>query len=157
MFEEFRQLRRYMNRIKHDHDGVWTPSMSVHEIQCYYVGKPNDDDVAEAAGDTGKKKGREPAPGQPSDPCDDDIKGKTGNDIIKKVFNYYEATAIGVRMGALEEDVIRKWWRKTYILDWLDFKFYVQYIRENEKTPRAYCEYEALVTRWASDEEAGLL
>ena len=154
MFEEFRQLRRYMNDIKQAHDGVWTPTKSVHEVQNYYVGKPLG---ADADADATAKGGRRSVPPLPSDPCEDDIKGKTGNDVIKKVFNYYEATAIGVRMGALEEDVIRKWWRKTYILDWLDFKFYVQYIRENEKTPRAYCEYEALVTRWASDEEAGLL
>ncbi|WP_417478553.1 DUF4760 domain-containing protein [Maricaulis sp.] len=79
------------------------------------------------------------------------------SDVIKKVFNYYEATAIGVKRHALDEAMIRSWWRKSYILDWMDFAEYIRAKRKRDRLPRLFIEYESLVRRWANEEEQGLL
>tara|TARA_R110002124_G_scaffold255128_1_gene420762 strand:- start:278 stop:913 length:636 start_codon:yes stop_codon:yes gene_type:complete len=78
-------------------------------------------------------------------------------DVIKKVFNYYEATAIGVKRHALDEQMIKSWWRKSYILDWMDFAEYIRAKRKRDRLPRLFIEYESLVRRWATEEEQGLL
>jgi len=74
-------------------------------------------------------------------------------DIIKKVFNYYEATAIGIREGALEEQIIKGWWRTSFVLDWADFSEYVRQRRKRYRIPKLFSEYEALVDRWAEGDE----
>lgn len=77
----------------------------------------------------------------------------SAEDIIKKVFNYYEATAIGIREGALEETIIKGWWRSSFVLDWADFSEYVRQRRKRYEIPKLFCEYEELVKKWATNEE----
>ena len=72
-------------------------------------------------------------------------------DIIKKLFNYYEATAIGIELGALDEQVIESWWKTSYVRDWRAFKRYIKEKREADKIPRLYEKYEAQVARWDAD------
>jgi len=74
-------------------------------------------------------------------------------DVVKKVFNYYEATAIGMKQSALEEQIIKDWWRRSYVLDWTDFAAYVREKRERDDAPKLYLEYETYVNRWANDDE----
>ncbi|MEQ8405704.1 MAG: DUF4760 domain-containing protein [Oceanicaulis sp.] len=77
----------------------------------------------------------------------------SAEDIIKKVFNYYEATAIGIREGALEEQIIKGWWRTSFVLDWADFSEYVRQRRKRYGIPKLFSEYEALVQKWAEGSE----
>ena len=78
-------------------------------------------------------------------------------DVIKKVFNYYEATAIGIKRHALDEDLVKSWWRKRYILDWIEYADYIRSKRKTHKLPKLFIEYESLVRKWATEEEAGLI
>ena len=78
-----------------------------------------------------------------------DGKHKRAEDILKKVFNYYEATAIGLKNETLHEEMLEKWWRTTFILDWVDWKSYVEKMRTEESTPRAFIEFENLSKEWA--------
>ena len=79
------------------------------------------------------------------------------DDVVIKVFNYYEATAIGVRQSALDEDTFKSWWRTSYVWDFIDFAHYVFQKRHRDNASRLYIEYEQLALRWATDEEARLI
>lgn len=81
----------------------------------------------------------------------------SAEDIIKKVFNYYEATAVGIREGALEEQIIKGWWRTSFVLDWADFSEYVRQRRKRYGIPKLFCEYEALVQKWAEGAEREMI
>lgn len=72
-------------------------------------------------------------------------------DIIRKLFNYYEATAIGIELGALDEKVIEGWWKTSYVRDWRAFKIYIEEKRVVDKIPRLYEKYQAQVKKWDAD------
>ncbi|WP_019961412.1 DUF4760 domain-containing protein [Woodsholea maritima] len=78
-------------------------------------------------------------------------------DVIKKVFNYYEATALGIATDALDEDIIKRWWRTSFVLDWSDFSEYIRQKRKGRSdspgNPKLYIELENLVKKWALPEE----
>lgn len=70
-------------------------------------------------------------------------------EVITKLFNYYEATAIGIRLGALDEEIIKQWWRASYVADWQDFSLYIEEKRTRDKRAALYVEYQAQAERWA--------
>lgn len=72
-------------------------------------------------------------------------------EIITKLFNYYEATAIGIELGALEEQIIKSWWRSSYIQDWTDFKGFVEGHRQATGRPRLYEKYQAQAEKWIAE------
>lgn len=74
-------------------------------------------------------------------------------DVLKKVFNYYEATAIGVKQEALNEPILRDWWRRSYVLDFNDFALYVYQRRLRDDADKMFIEYEGLARKWASEAE----
>ena len=72
----------------------------------------------------------------------------SAEDVVKKVFNYYEATAIGIKKQALNETIIKDWWRRSYVLDFADFAQYVYEKRARDDAPKLYSEYESIVKQW---------
>lgn len=80
-----------------------------------------------------------------------------GSEILIRLFNYYEATAIGIELGALNESIIREWWRGSYVQDWIDFRRYVHEKREARGTPALYVKYENQVRHWATEAERPLI
>lgn len=82
---------------------------------------------------------------------------KRAENVVKKVFNYYEATAIGIKRGALENSIIKEWWRKTYIQHWIEFKGYVRSARERDSAPKLFKEYQCIVEKWAEPSEVDLI
>ena len=84
-------------------------------------------------------------------------KALIAEDILTKVFNYYEATAIGVDKSALDEDIIKSWWRKSYVWDFIDFAYFVFQKRDRDEAPKMFIEYEKMALRWANDEETRLI
>lgn len=77
----------------------------------------------------------------------------SAEDVIKKVFNYYEATAIGIHQDALDKAIIKDWWRRSYVLDFSDFALYVYEKRLRDDAPKLYLEYEKIVLEWAEPVE----
>ncbi|WP_421857873.1 DUF4760 domain-containing protein [Oceanicaulis sp.] len=74
-------------------------------------------------------------------------------DVLKKVFNYYEATAIGIKNGALNEPILKDWWRRSYVLDFIDFALYVYQRRLRDGAEKLFSEYELQAINWAEDDE----
>ena len=74
-------------------------------------------------------------------------------DVLKKVFNYYEATAIGIKNGALNEAILRDWWRRSDVLDFIDFALYVFQRRLRDDAPKMFIEYEQLALKWTEGDE----
>ncbi|WP_375549560.1 DUF4760 domain-containing protein [Oceanicaulis alexandrii] len=79
------------------------------------------------------------------------------DDVIKKLFNYYEVTAIGIKDGGLDENIIKDWWRTSYVLDFIDFAIYVYQRRLRDDAGRLFINYEELALRWATEDEARLI
>lgn len=77
----------------------------------------------------------------------------SADDVLKKVFNYYEATGIGIDTDALDDRHIKRWWRGTYVLDFCDFAAFVYEKRLISSAPKLYIEYETVVRRWATPDE----
>ena len=69
-------------------------------------------------------------------------------EVITKLFNYYEATAIGISLGALDEEIIKRWWRASYVEDWRDFSAYVSEKRDRDGRPALYRQYQLQAERW---------
>ncbi|MAC89223.1 MAG: hypothetical protein CMF73_07860 [Maricaulis sp.] len=69
-------------------------------------------------------------------------------EVITKLFNYYEATAIGISLGALDEEIIKRWWRASYVEDWRDFSAYVTEKRDRDGRPALYRQYQLQAERW---------
>ena len=125
MFQEFVELRReFYKDVEVGDEGPWNLVQYDRVINGPKVGDP-------------KKKGAY----------------IEAQDIVRKVFNYYEATAIGIKNGALDESIIKDWWRTTMVFDWYDYCLFIRKKREVDKIPKLYCELENLVDRWATEEE----
>lgn len=73
------------------------------------------------------------------------------NDVLTKLFNYYEATFIGIELGALDKAIIRQWWEASFIQDWADFSAYVKDKRERYERPKLYEKFENGVNSWLSE------
>lgn len=69
-------------------------------------------------------------------------------EVITKLFNYYEATAIGIKLGALDEEIIKQWWRASYVEDWKDFSLYVTEKRQRDDRDALYRQYQTQAERW---------
>jgi uncharacterized protein DUF4760 len=72
--------------------------------------------------------------------------------VVKDMFNFYEAMALGVSAGWLDEAILKSYWRSSYVLDFDDFRQYVDDMRSDELGgPKLYLAYEALVQKWRGE------
>lgn len=79
----------------------------------------------------------------------------TCGDAILRLLNYYEVTAIGVRKKALDEDIVKDWWRSTFVQDLVDLQDWVIKYRKIKSAPKAFCECYFLAYEWADENERG--
>ncbi len=82
-----------------------------------------------------------------------EINGRLGRDIIKRRLNFYEVTAIGIRRGALNNKIIKEWWRGTFVADLRDAQGWIKGYRIQRESPKAYCEAYNLALKWANPSE----
>jgi hypothetical protein len=75
--------------------------------------------------------------------------------IIRRVLNVHEMTAVAIREGVIDERVYRSWFNGTYISDFEAMKDYIAEARKTYANPRAFCEYETLAIRWRDDKAWG--
>ncbi|MEL6790205.1 MAG: DUF4760 domain-containing protein [Pseudomonadota bacterium] len=78
-----------------------------------------------------------------------DMRRKSNADYIMNLLNYYETWAIGIETGALDEGVLKSWWRTNYVRDWSTFRIFVIGYRDDVRNPQAFDKFEALAKRWA--------
>lgn len=74
-------------------------------------------------------------------------------DIILRVLNYYESVAIGIRDGAINELMMRNWWRTTTVRDFIDMYVFIHQYRIFRGAPKVFEEAELLAVKWADTEE----
>lgn len=80
---------------------------------------------------------------------------KSDLDYLLRLFNYYETWAIGIKNDALDEPLLREWWRTTYVRDWIDYKTLIEGYRREKKSMKAFDEFEGLARYWANGDESG--
>ena len=71
---------------------------------------------------------------------------------IRKILNYYEIIAIGIRARAFHEGLFKSWWRHSLVQEWIACKDFVHSYQQ-QHNPRLFCEFEALAKKWANDDE----
>lgn len=74
-------------------------------------------------------------------------------DVIIEVLNFYETWEIGIENKALDENMLRDWWRSSAVRDFLDLYEFVLEHRDQTDSPALFVKIEALVRRWARPEE----
>lgn len=70
-------------------------------------------------------------------------------DIIISLLNYYEAIAIGIKDGAINEEIIKDWWRQTTVRDWTLLYQFVSGYRKERGSSTIYEHAEDIVNSWA--------
>ena len=75
--------------------------------------------------------------------------------IVRRVLNVHELTAVAIKEGVIDERVYRKWFNTTYIGDYDAMKDYITEARLTYLNPRAFCEFESTATRWKEDRHWG--
>jgi len=82
-------------------------------------------------------------------------KGYTGDRIVKDMYNFYEMIAIGIKHKWMDENIIKTFWRHSYVMDWPDFRPAVR-SRQNDVAEdidgETWSEVDKLAKRWAKNE-----
>lgn len=68
---------------------------------------------------------------------------------VSAVLNRYEAFAIGIEKGAVDEEMYRLWWKTNLIEDWYVFRPLINKLQQ--RNPRAYLEFQSLAERWQKE------
>ncbi|MEM7741638.1 MAG: DUF4760 domain-containing protein [Pseudomonadota bacterium] len=64
------------------------------------------------------------------------------------VLNYYEAISIGISEGALNERIMKKWWRTSFVRHYIFLKETVDKHRCFHDMPSLFYEFERLALKW---------
>lgn len=75
--------------------------------------------------------------------------------IIRRVLNVHELTAVAVKEGVIDECVYRSWFNTTYIKDYEAMKDYIAEARKTYDNARAFAEFEAMALKWKDDKSWG--
>lgn len=69
--------------------------------------------------------------------------------VIRDMYNFYEAVALGVNEGWLNEKIFKSYWKSSYVADFRDFEKYVDEYRTAYDVKAAFSEYQRVVDRWS--------
>lgn len=65
---------------------------------------------------------------------------------LRSILNDYELMAVGINLGVLEEELVRRYLISTALKDFERTKTYIKAVRK--RNPQAYTEFESLCERW---------
>lgn len=71
--------------------------------------------------------------------------------IIRRVLNVHELTAVAIQQRVIDERVYRTWFNGTYIKDYESMKEYIIEARKTYANPKAFSEFETTALRWRDD------
>lgn len=71
--------------------------------------------------------------------------------IIRRVLNVHELTAVAIQQGVIDECVYRTWFNTTFIKDYDAMKDYIREARISYSNPKAFSEFEATAVGWKED------
>lgn len=74
-------------------------------------------------------------------------------DTIRRVLNFYEATAVGIQDGSLMEDMILQWWRTTWIKHYIYLRGFIDNHRNRILATSLFENYEYYAWTWATHRE----
>ena len=78
---------------------------------------------------------------------------KKNYEICIDVLNYYEIWAIGISNSALEESMLKQWWRTSLVADVTDLLPFIYGYQHATKVEKAFVEAERLASSWALQTE----
>jgi uncharacterized protein DUF4760 len=74
-------------------------------------------------------------------------------DSILQLLNYYEAWELGIDNDALDENILRGWWRSSLVRDFIKLYSFVCVYRKRTGVMPAFTGVEKLAKRWMTQEE----
>lgn len=95
------------------------------------------------------------APDRPSLLGRPEHKNDPNAQIVRRVLNVHELTAVAIKEGVIDECVYRSWFNTTYIKDYEAMKDYIAEARKTYENPNAFAEFEAMALRWKEDKAWG--
>jgi Domain of unknown function (DUF4760) len=83
----------------------------------------------------------------------DDLLTSDDPDIInlRKLMNIYEALAIGVKRGLIDEELLREHWRTTYVRTLLRSEALIDRMKEKHNFPNMYKNFIELGSKWTTE------
>jgi hypothetical protein len=84
-----------------------------------------------------------------------DRKNEPQAQIIRRVLNVHELTAVAIQERVIDECVYRRWFNTTFIKDYESMKDYISEARATYSNPKAFSEFESTAIRWKEDKTWG--
>lgn len=78
---------------------------------------------------------------------------RNDRDCVLHVLNYYESWGIGIRGQALDEKMLKDWWRSSLVRDFIDLYPFIAGYRRVLGIQTAFNEFQVLATSWATPSE----
>lgn len=72
-------------------------------------------------------------------------------ELIRRVINVHELTAVAIRENTIDECVYRRWFNGSYIDDYEYVRDYIWELRKAAGNPKIYVEFEQTAIRWKND------
>jgi Domain of unknown function (DUF4760) len=67
------------------------------------------------------------------------------------IFNYFESIAIGIEQGIMDEVFMKEFFKTIYRDCYNEFGTYIEFMRKENNSPRAFHKFTALAKRWESE------
>ena len=74
-------------------------------------------------------------------------------DVVIQVLNYYETWGVGINADALDETLLKNWWRGSLVADWQHLFFFICEFRDTYEDEKFLVNIERVVMRWANQRE----
>lgn len=72
-----------------------------------------------------------------------------------EVLNFFEEMAVAIHTEAVDQEVLKRFFRSLVRVYWDRYSFWIHSLRKNADSPRAYVELEKMVTKWKEDQLEG--
>ena len=71
---------------------------------------------------------------------------------ILSLLGHFEAVAVGIKRGIVDEAIYKGWQKSGYIRAWNHAHQFIRDLREKKATPSLYEHFEELAERWAGED-----
>jgi hypothetical protein len=79
--------------------------------------------------------------------------GTPQSSFLFSILNRHDLTAVGVVEGIIDKNILYRYWRASFVRDWVRCKDCIQVRRRIRNDPALYSEFERLARTWATAEE----
>jgi hypothetical protein len=79
--------------------------------------------------------------------------GTSQSSFLFSILNRLDLTAVGVAEGIIDRRILHRYWRASFVRDWIRCKDCVELRRQIRNDPDLYSDFERLARSWATADE----